>query len=142
MPWLRAYLIATCLLAAACYASSTAPRDYPVDRIEITDGDTIVVAVDLSLDVWLHSTKVRLEGIDAPELSTAEGQAAKSYLSRLVATALSRPRSSALIRTSGKRDKYGRLLGTLILREKTGDTDANQAMVRAGHAKPYDGGKR
>jgi len=35
---------------------------------EVYDGDTITVDIDLGLEVWLRDQKIRLWGVDTPEL--------------------------------------------------------------------------
>lgn len=91
-------------------------------RARAADGD--------SLD--LSGRRVRLAGIDAPELDQtclkgdaeiACGRAARTALARLVADI------AATCAVLG-RDRYGRDLGQC----RAGATDVNAAMVRAGHA--------
>ena len=49
-------------------------------RVEkVIDGDTLWLDVDCGFGVWSRQ-KVRLRGIDAPELGTAEGEEAKAYV--------------------------------------------------------------
>ena len=49
------------------------------------------------------------------------------------------PEGLNVILTSTKLEKYGRVLGSLRLPD---GTDYAQALVKAGHAKPYNGGTR
>lgn len=88
----------------------------------VVDGDSLVVS----------SQRVRLAGIDAPELdqtcqrgavSYPCGREAKAALARLIGGA---PVSCAVI----GRDRYGRDLAECT----AGDADLNAAMVRAGQA--------
>lgn len=100
---------------------------------------------------------IRLFGIDAPELKRAEshdaGVAAKSFL----ISVLARPGATAyplVIRTiRDKADKYGGRWDGKVWREIDGHWNEdfqfvpdwpsiNEQMVTAGHAVPYDGGKR
>lgn len=91
-------------------------------RAQVVDGDSLVVAAQ----------RVRLAGIDAPELdqtcrrgaaSYPCGREAKAALSRLIADATV---SCAVI----GRDRYGRDLAECT----AGGADLNAAMVRAGQA--------
>ncbi len=47
----------------------------------LIDGDTVWLDIDCGFRVWTRQ-KVRLRGIDAPELPTAEGQRAKDFVVR------------------------------------------------------------
>ncbi|MBC7314507.1 MAG: thermonuclease family protein [Rhizobium sp.] len=91
----------------------------------VVDGDTLL----------LKGERLRLEGIDAPELdqvcSLGEraipcGKAARRRLALWTEEA-------AFSCGGGERDRYGRLL----VRCSVGDADVNAAMVRDGHAVAY-----
>jgi len=70
--------------------------------------------------------KIRLRGIDAPEKKQPFGRAAGRYLSSLVA--------DREVRVAyAKRDKYGRILGTVYLDGR----DINLEMLKAGYAWHY-----
>lgn len=94
------------------------------------DGDTIHAEVDLGFDVRETMT-LRFMGINAPEMSTPEGVAAKAHLIELLGSA------SLTIRTEkDRREKYGRYLATLI---RADGLDINKQMMLDGFALPYDG---
>jgi len=95
----------------------------------VYDGDTVTLTVDLGFGISRHGHKVRLYGINAPEVRGAErhdGIAARNWLrSRLPAG------SSIVIKSHrDKTGKFGRWLGTLY---KDG-VDLNALMVEAGYA--------
>src|SRR3989338_10962554 len=69
----------------------------------VVDGDTFYALIDLGFG-FTTTQKLRLRGLDAPEIETAEGREAKEFL----ATLLARP-FPILIRTV-KSDKYDRYL--------------------------------
>lgn len=48
---------------------------------KIVDGDTLDVRIDLGFDVW-RVERLRLRGVDAPEMDTAEGRAAREFVAR------------------------------------------------------------
>ena len=75
--------------------------------------------------------RVRLAGINAPELSTPEGKRAKARLQELL------PQTASVIvcTRKDKREKYGRYLGTII--DQDGH-EINQRMILEGHAVPYE----
>ena len=98
------------------------------------DGDTITVDIDLGMNIWLHNRRVRLFGIDTPELRSSNEQEriqaikARDFVSRRISI-----NSIVTIEThKDETGKYGRLLGTVIL--KTGE-NLNQLLVENGLAK-------
>jgi len=81
--------------------------EYKAKLVSVVDGDTVRVDVDLGLNIHTYLT-LRLAGINAPELGTPEGVAAKAYL--VAATG----DGSLVIRTvKDRREKYGRYLAHL-----------------------------
>lgn len=109
--------------------------EYGASVIRVVDGDTVDLRLDLGLDISLN-LRVRLSGIDAPERGKPGGSEATAWLSEKL-----KPRVDVLVKTEkDRREKYGRYLATIYL---LGDvTHINEQMIEAGHAKPYDGGKR
>ena len=106
----------------------------PATVVRVMDGDTVVVRADLGWRVQLE-TSVRIDGINAPEMSTPEGVKAHHFASMLI-----RPKDKVMIiskRLLGATEKYGRTLADLTY----GYPPASfaEAMVKAGHAKPWDG---
>jgi micrococcal nuclease len=85
----------------------------------VIDGDTIELA---------GGEKVRLIGIDAPELSPAEpyGEEAKQHLQQLIGEQPIR-----LEKDVSERDKYGRLLRYVFV----GEANTSIQMVRDGYAR-------
>lgn len=69
----------------------------------ITDGDTIVVSDGT------QSHKVRLNGIDAPELSQPFGKESRAALARII-------EYQSVVVIWSKRDKYDRIIGTVTWR--------------------------
>ena len=67
---------------------------------------------------------VRLQGIDAPESRQPFGQRSKQYLSSLVF-------GQQVVVQWSKRDRYGRIVGQVVLPD---GTDANLAQLQAGLA--------
>jgi micrococcal nuclease len=49
---------------------------YKAAVIDVTDGDTIVVDIDLGFGVWLRKQSIRMAKINAPELKGATVEAA------------------------------------------------------------------
>lgn len=94
----------------------------PIKIIKIYDGDTIT-----ALTSQKEKIKIRLYGIDAPELKQPFGKASKRHLIDLILN------KSLNINEKGK-DKYGRTLAVL----HNGDQDINAQMVIDGYAWAYD----
>ncbi len=57
---------------------------YRVSVLRVVDADTLEVDVDLGFYTWVRMVKLRLKGIDCPEMSTPEGVAAKEYTTKLL----------------------------------------------------------
>ena len=88
--------------------------------VSIHDGDTITVLQGK------QQVKVRLFGIDAPELKQPYGKKSKQFLANLIAGEV------VEVEENGK-DRYKRTIGTIYL----GDTDINAQMVASGYAWAY-----
>jgi endonuclease YncB( thermonuclease family) len=107
------------IIAIATILLTFAPP-FEAKVIAVYDGDTITVRTD-------ETIKIRLDGIDAPELKQPFGQASKQSLSGLVfgQTVTIKP---------GKKDRYGRLLARVEIAGK----DASLTMVETGMAHWYE----
>jgi endonuclease YncB( thermonuclease family) len=111
---------------------------HPVDVIRTVDGDTFEARVHLEPGLDLN-TRVRLRGIDAPELKAScpqelqMAEAASAALRGLLGE------GNVTIFNIGP-DKYsGRVVADLATK-KTGNVSA--ALLAAGHARSYNGGHR
>ncbi|KRR17307.1 nuclease [Bradyrhizobium lablabi] len=111
---------------------------HPVDVIRTIDGDTFEARVHLSPGVE-PTTRVRLRGIDAPELKAScpqELQMAEAATDAL--RALLREGDVTIFNIGP--DKYsGRVVADAATR-RTGSVST--AMLAAGHARSYGGGHR
>jgi len=111
---------------------------HPVDVIRTIDGDTFEARVHLSPDLNL-TTRVRLRGIDAPELKAScpgelqMAEAATDALRKLLGE------GDVAIFNIGP-DKYsGRVVADAATRRSG---NVSTAMLAAGHARSYGGGHR
>ncbi len=111
--------------------------EYRATVASIYDADTVRLNVDLGFGIWTVKRAFRLAGIDAPELGTPEGLAARDWLRALL------PVGSPLIAITVKDqgDKYGRFLAWLYLPDDP-LRSVNDRLIDRGHAQPYDGGAR
>jgi len=105
-----------------------APYIYNARLVSVTDGDTIVVDLDLGFRLTLRQN-VRLLGIDAPEKGTVLGKAARATLLGILGTA-------PLLIRAVKWDKYGGRINAGVM---AGDIDVTAAMIAANGGKPWDG---
>lgn len=100
----------------------------PAIVINVVDGDTIRLQLDLGWHVT-YTARVRIAGINAPEMKTPEGIAAKQYAQSVLRS------GDEVIFTSTSLDKYGRPLGHLIY---GGARDFGEEMVLHGYAQRVD----
>ncbi len=108
--------------APMCPVTDRAGR--PAWRVEaVNDGDTVTC-----LDEQGRHVRIRLVGIDAPELDQPRGREARGALAAKLVGGVVRVEGSA-------RDQHGRLLGTLHL----DDRDLNREMVADGWAWAFGG---
>ena len=110
---------------------------YEATILKIVDGDTAKISDDLGFGISAKIT-VRWLGINAPELSTPEGKAARDALNAQL------PPGTVCTITTVKdplvsKEKYGRYLATFTLAD---GTNVNDWLVKSGYAVSYDGGKR
>lgn len=108
---------------AVIAADPGAPDRIPADQLSgwptrITDGDTL----------RFGAHRLRLSGIDAPEMSTPDGEPARRHLAALVAT-----RGPLACEDQG-----GRTHGRIVARCRTADgADLETLMVEAGWARDF-----
>ena len=103
---------------------------YPATVSRIIDGDTVALSIDLGFGV-AYSGVCRLYGCNAAEHGTPEGDAATAYLHTLLSSG-----EPVQVLSHGW-DKYGGRFDGSISSAAGGDVV--QAMIAAGHAKPWDG---
>lgn len=91
------------------------------------DGDTLYADVQLLGTLWLIGEKIRVAGVNCPEIPSAEGVAAQLF------TADWMRNHKYTLDLKPNRDKYGRLLGDLIC----GEERLSSALLACGHAVAY-----
>ena len=100
--------------------------EYKAIVVDVHDGDTVTVDIDLGLSVWARGVKIRLAGINAPELPTPEGVAAAKRLNDLVFG-----KAVNVITAKDRKEKYGRYVGEIFSAD---GGHVNALMVQEGHA--------
>ena len=122
-------LVALAFIAFRIVAHNQIPLD-EVRLVRVSDGDTVVVEDSRGMQI-----KVRMIGVDAPELGTAA-----SFRSALFAAEMCERAVSIKIEPETTRgmDKYGRTLGWVWLQMPDGRRLLlNEEMIGNGHAKLY-----
>jgi endonuclease YncB( thermonuclease family) len=114
----------------------------PATVLRVVDADTLACQLDLGWHVS-YEAKVRLAGLNAPEMSTEAGGVARSWVvARLMIRVGDDYGTRPIIVTSHSLDKYGRVLGTVFWDEKTPGVPGevrhclNDDLLAAGHAVP------
>ena len=113
-------LILLLLLSVSALASD---YTYKATVVEITDGDTVKVNIDLGFGVFKMNEPIRLNRVYAPEVRGDEkelGLKVKAFLERELLTGGVRLQS-----IKDKKDKYGRYLGELWI----GDKNINDSVL-------------
>ena len=115
------------------------PFTYFAKLDRVIDGDTILVEFDLGFFLSLKE-KVRLIGINAPEIDTTEGKKAKEFIEKEL-------QDTKLIVETRKKEKFGRFLAIIYYSKQYEDFEdiirhgklLNDELVRAGLAAKYGG---
>lgn len=104
---------------------------YHAHILRVIDGDTVSAIVDLGFGTSMTIT-LRLAGIDAPELSTPEGKAAKQALIEMVEDQV------VVVQTiKDRREKYGHYLAVLYPLVSTDTQSFNDRLLANGFAHVY-----
>jgi micrococcal nuclease len=97
---------------------------------EVIDGDTLWAVIDLGLNGYTRQ-KLRLRGIDCPEISTAAGKRAKRFVEKAL-----KPSPWIIINThKDATDKYDRYLADIFYGKE--ETFLNQELLDEGLAGVY-----
>jgi len=124
-------------LSSSAMSAETLPGPVAASVVKVIDGDTL----DVTVRVWIGQdtrTRVRIRGIDAPELHArcpvekAGALAAKARLKELA--------GKAVTLTAIGQDKYAGRVDATVTAENGSDIAAT--LIREKLARPYGGGKR
>ncbi|MBC8147433.1 MAG: thermonuclease family protein [Bacteroidetes bacterium] len=104
---------------------------YTAYVIDVYDGDSITVDIDLGFGIIMTSKKIRLYGIDAPEIRGDErerGLISKDWLSKKIEG------EQIILKTYKDRTgKYGRYLADIYFNGE----NLNELMLKEGLAEKY-----
>jgi endonuclease YncB( thermonuclease family) len=93
--------------AARVTITDTPSYTYAVTVERVIDGDTLLVLVDLGFDTVVRE-RLRLRGINTPELKTPEGDKAKAYVFGFL------PPGCPVVIKSHETDDYGRFVADVL----------------------------
>ncbi len=114
---------------------------FPLEKIRVVDGDTLEADVKLGFGVTLSKRKIRLTGIDTPEVHTSRtlekqaGILVAAYLAEKLGVHYYDDPAGAC---EDEADKYGRLLG----RPHAGVIDLCSHLIARKFAHSYLGGTK
>lgn len=121
---------------------------------KVVDGDTIEIDIDLGLSAWVHNEKIRLYGIDTPEVYGVKKGSAEWELGNLASEFVKerlKEKDEVIIETiKDKKEKYGRYLAVIFIKidssvlnglteiRSIGDFNClNDILIAKGLAKKY-----
>ncbi len=126
-------------VSPALGAKDVIPGPVPARIVSVIDGDTLVMRAR----VWLGQeieTRVRLDGVDAPELGKSKCGKERALAERAKDFVGAWVKDRAVTLTA---IQYGKYAGRVVARVKTAaGEDLGAALIQAGLARAYDGGKR
>jgi micrococcal nuclease len=106
---------------------------YRAEVVSVYDGDTCRVNIDMGFNTELKNEKIRLSGINAPELKGSEREA--GLKSRDFLRGLILGKQIYLETEKDRKGKYGRYLGTIWLKNDAGVYEnINEKLVENGFA--------
>ena len=106
--------------------------EYNAEVTKVYDGDTITVDFDLGFGIILRKQKIRLLGINAPEVRGEQREDGLKTRDELRKRILGK---KVVIKTSkDKKGKYGRWLGEVFIK----DENINQWLLNEGLAAEYN----
>lgn len=109
---------------------------YAATILNVVDGDTVEVDIDLGFGMWYRNQKVRLDGIDTPESRTSDkeekvrGTLSKNKLKEILG------KKATLTTKIDPNEKFGRILGVLVNEE---GVNVNEWLIKNNYAVAYKG---
>ena len=113
---------------------------YKCKIVKVIDGDSVVVDIDLGFYVTLSNQHIRLTGIDTLETRSSDKvEKEMGFIAKKRLTEKLPENSYQVIQTTkfdNNEDKYGRILGVIILQD---GTNLNEWMIQNNYAVTYLG---
>jgi len=107
------------VVTAAAAPPTGFARFYTAELVRVYDGDTVWLNIDVGMNITIANQAVRLFGIDAPEMRGEEAQAGRVSRDALRDLLAGREITLETHEQDG-RGKFGRVLGTLWVRDNAG----------------------
>ena len=110
--------------------------EYRCIIVEVVDGDTIDIDIDLGFGVWMRGERIRLDGVDTPESRTSDavekkfGLLAKHFVEEKLPVG-----KEAVLLSKQFRGKFGRILGDIRVDGKI----LTEELISNHLAVPYHG---
>ena len=104
---------------------------YKARCTSVYDGDSVTLDIDLGFNIVMHNQKIRLLGINTPEVRGSDrldGLIARDRLRELI-----EGKDIIMVSHRDKSGKYGRLLATIY----TNGINVNQLLINEGLADIY-----
>ncbi|WP_372774119.1 thermonuclease family protein [Mangrovibacterium sp.] len=127
---------------------------YQAEIVKVVDGDTCELDIDLGMSVWVRGERVRLYGVDTPEVygvkkdseEYMKGKLASDFVKSLI-----KKGDLAIVETlKDSKGKYGRYLAVVYIRISSDILDGltniravgdfyclNDVLIAKGFAQPY-----
>ncbi|MCH7722230.1 MAG: thermonuclease family protein [Bacteroidetes bacterium] len=106
---------------------------YKANVTSVYDGDTCTVDIDLGLHTWVRKEKIRLYGINAPEIRGKErpkGLKSRDFLREQILG-----KEITIETLKDKKGKYGRYIGKIWLKNEKGkEINISDLLVKKGFA--------
>mgnify|MGYP005995995245 FL=1 len=118
---------------------SLCDQEFTCKCVKVYDGDTITVIFKPFEQTSFYKFRIRLSGIDTPELRTKnkeekkKGIIVRDFLRELVLGKIITIKCSDF-------DKYGRILADIYIKDM--DKSINTLLIEKGYAYSYDGGMK
>lgn len=122
-------LLFSVIALITCLSAGAVTNSYRAVVTDVYDGDTITCDIELGFQIRMVGEKVRLLGINAPELRGSEksaGYRSADFLEELILG-----EEIMLLTVDDKRGSFGRVLGIVVL----SGVNINDLLVREGLAK-------
>lgn len=124
--------LASLLIALPASAALAEPScglyQYKAAITDVYDGDTVTADIDLGFNVWRREEKLRLFGINAPEVKGAEKP--RGLISRDALRDRILGKELIICTIKDRKEKFGRYLAKIY----DGETLVNDWLVSAGYA--------
>ena len=114
--------------------------EYKTKLLRVVDGDTVDIDIDLGFGVWLRNQRVRVYGIDTPEVRTRDLKE-KEHGKLATQFVIDHLGDTPTLLSKGIEGKFGRILGDFTVFDSKHDrwSTLTECLVEAKLAVPYHG---